>query len=201
MKKICIIILLFSINSILFSQQKIRYVLTHDFELSMAIMTSRAVKAFRILYGDSLLYEFKKDKIICFIEIKRTYDGTLDNIKISGPQKRLDLVMFLERHKNDLTKKLLSSYSCIYDFLPQHISYVKGLKLDVKNNNFNTIIYFPVCMSSEYEWLTMPPAEYLEYISRYEYCRMKTSIDEGIMPESYIWYINQFRKIYGYDNH
>lgn len=201
MKKcIIIILLLLSINSTLSPQQRIRYVLTHDFEQSMAIMTSRYVKAFRNLYGDSLLYEFKKDKIICFIEIKRTYNGTLDSIKILGPQKRLDLVMFLEQHKNELIKNLLSSYSCIYDFLPKHISYIEGLELDVKNNNFCTIIYFPVCMAFEYEWFTMSPAEYVEYISRYEYSRIKTSIDDGIAPESYIWYINMFRKIYGYDD-
>ena len=175
-------------------------------------MTARCVKTFKNLYGDSLLYEFIESKSYCVLFVDVSFDGKkICNVESKYPffnnrhsdKGREELYTFMDEHKYEILKSLSESYAYMYT-VSFGFDYLNWFRCEIAKDNsdnlFRIVIQFPFCEFFTYQMFAMSSTEYVEYVSRYEYSRIKTSIDDGITPESYIWYINMFRKIYGYDD-
>ena len=214
MRSILIILFIaFFVNNAIYPKGIIATKFSNYDRISMK-MTARCVETFRNLYGDSLLYEFIESMSYCVLVVDVSFDGkkicniessypfftNMDKDKIKGKE---ELYIFMEKHKYEIVKSLFESYAYMYTTC-HHRDYLSWLRImsidDNYRKTFGVVIEFPACGPFAYQVYTMSPAEYVEYVSRYEYSRIKTSIDDGITPESYIWYINMFRKIYGYDD-
>ena len=167
--------------------------------------TTRCVMTIHRLFGDSIIKKAMKTKRWYDIRIRTNFNDTVTDIKIMHGGRKdngtgEDIAKFLDDHKYEIVSNYISTYGYIYEY------YVKGDYLHNFEERVKYLNYDILCFTFPYTCFDIDIIMedtvdgFLEKIAKYEYCPIKTSIDEGIMPESYFWYIKEFQKIYGIEN-
>ena len=203
-KYLILILLLISTYGNSLHAQKINVLLAPTYDEGILVLmktTARMTLTVHKLFGDSIIEECIKDKSWCFISISLNPNGYLTDCHVRSNQqeKNKRLAKFIDSHKYSIINEYIQTYRYIYScYIPKFLFY------SLSN----------IARSGYYFWFSIPYTGhtgidiimedtvdgFLEKIAKYEYCPIKTSIDEGIMPESYFWYIKEFQKIYGIEN-
>ena len=174
---------------------KPKVLLSPNIELVMLKNATRMTFTIHKLFGDSILEEIVKNKSWCIITINISPNGKIKEINVTGNNKNNYFVKFINSHKFEIIKKYTSTYCYFYStYVWNHLMF--SFLRKAEQDGYYIRVPFPyvdIIMEDNVK-------SFLEKIAKYEYCPIKTSIDEGIMPESYFWYIKEFQKIYGIEN-